>query len=171
LLYFGNCEDTISVSVPGSAPAAGIGRSKFPTIQDFADAVTVKYQQLYDQGHALVSQRVAQGLIADNRTIIGAEIDVFARQGLRRWLANAEGIVEGRGKIISVNRRLYDPAGTGLYRQPDVYIPGAGLILDGSIMRKTVTMPQIVDFRSYSTGANVTIIRPMLEGGSYSFLF
>lgn len=115
-------------------------------------------------------RRVAQGLVENDRMVIGAEIDRFARVNLRQWLAT-EGIQEGRGQIIAVNRRLYDPLGSGLYRQPDVYIPGSRLILDGTIAEKTATMPQIIGFRNYSGGANVTIIRPTQEGGSYSIRF
>lgn len=115
---------------------------------------------------------VNQGLIRNDNLVIGSRVDRFARDGLRQWLA-AEGIQEGAGRIIAVNRRLYDPLGSGPYRQPDVYIPGARLILDGSLEWKVATSPQILGFRAYSGGANVTIIRPTVlpKGGSYSFVF
>jgi hypothetical protein len=93
-----------------------IGRSNFRTAQEFADAVTVKYQQLYEQGHANVIRLVNQGLVKKDRVVIGGKIDKFARDGLRQWLDVDEGIQEGVGQIIAVNRRLYDPLGSGLYR-------------------------------------------------------
>jgi hypothetical protein len=122
--------------------------------------VAAKYQELYDQGYALTTQRVNQGLVANNNTAIGTEVDAYARVGLRDWLANVENIPEGPGQIIQVNRYLYDPAGSGAYRIPDVYIPSAGTILDGSIAFKTGSLPQINDFWNFSNGANITIIRP-----------
>jgi hypothetical protein len=138
--------------------------------------VAAKYQQLYDQGYALTTNRVAQGLVANDPMAIGADVDAFARQGLRRWLANAEGIEEGGGNIIQVNRRLYDPTGSGAYRIPDVYIPGANTIFDGTIAYKTNLLDQTIDFNAFSGGGHVTIIRPsglVTNGvqGSYGLYF
>lgn len=137
-----------------------IGNSGFRNINEFADAVTVKYQDLYDQGYALATDRAKQGLIANNPLTIGRETDLFARYALRDWLTNAEGIEEAPGQIIQVNRRLYDPLGSGNYRVPDVHIPDAQTILDGSTQFKTGATTQIADYKLFSSGANVTIIRP-----------
>jgi hypothetical protein len=116
---------------------------------------------------------VNRGLVANDPTVIGARTDAVARVGIRDWLAKVEGIKEGVGELVQVNRRLYDPLGTGKYRIPDVYIPGTGTILDGSIAYKTYATPQIRDFWSFAPGANVTIIRPSTfpsggVSGSYS---
>lgn len=165
-----NALHALAVSVPRSA-GAGIGRSNYASIQDFADAVTVKYQQFYDDAYANAYRMVDLKLLKNERLAIGSKIDRDARFQLRDWLLNSEGIQEGAGQIIAVNRRLYDPLGSGLYRQPDVYIPGARLILDGSLEMKAATAPQILGFRAYSGGANVTIIKPTAEPGSFSFLF
>ena len=77
---------------------------------------------------------------------------------------------------FQVNRRLYDPAGSGAYRIPDVYIPGANAIFDGTIAEKTNLLQQTIDFNSFSGGGNVTIIRPsglVTNGiqGSYGLYF
>jgi hypothetical protein len=167
---------TTAMTLP-AAPAAtaaeigpGIGQSNFRTMEEFGDAVFSQYQQLHDQGYAITMQQVSQGLVQNDRTVIGTAIDTYARDGLRQWLFN-EGIPEGSGQIIAVNRRLYDPLGTGLYRQPDVYIPGANLIMDGTIQQKTIFTPQTIEFNNFSGGANVLIVRPSAEGGSYGLVF
>jgi hypothetical protein len=102
---------------------------------------------------------------------MGREIDQVARVRLRDWLVGAEGLVERPDGLIAVNRRLYDPSGTGRYRQPDVYIPGARIVFDGSIQRKTRSMAQSVEFHTFSGNGNVIIVRPTREGGSYGFFF
>lgn len=175
---------TSFVSAPQTAVAEAegfigptIGRSgQFQTIEAFDDAVTTKYQELYDQGYSLTMNRVAQGLVANDPLAIGSEADGFARDGLRQYLYGTEGIQEGAGRIIQVNRRLYDPLGSGAYRIPDVYIPGANSILDGTIAEKTNLLPQTIDFNAFSGGGNVTIIRPsglVTNGiqGSYGLRF
>lgn len=137
-----------------------IGNSGFRNIGEFTDAVTAKYQRLYDEGYELAIGRARQGLIANDPLVIGQKTDLFARVELRDWLANVEGIDEGLGQIIQVNRRLYDPLGSGDYRVPDVYVPESRTILDGSLQFKTSSMPQISDYQTFSGGAKVTIIRP-----------
>jgi hypothetical protein len=137
-----------------------IGRTGFRSIGEFTDAVTTKYQALYDEGYELAIGRAKQGLIANDPLVIGQKTDLFARVELRDWLANVQGIDEGPGQIIRVNRRLYDPLGSGDYRVPDVYVPESRTILDGSLQFKTGSMPQISDYQTFSGGAKVTVIRP-----------
>ncbi|HTV31276.1 MAG TPA: hypothetical protein VMF32_26310 [Xanthobacteraceae bacterium] len=136
-----------------------IGRSGFRNIGEFTDAVTAKYQELYDESYANVMSSVSQGLLPNDPLIIGNKTDALARVDLRDWL-NAEGISEGPGQIIQVNRRLYDPIGSGNYRVPDVHVPGSQTILDGSLQFKTDAMMQILDYQAFSSGEKVTIIRP-----------
>jgi hypothetical protein len=149
----------------------GIGRSNYQTLADFCDAVFRQYQRFYDEAYDIVTRQVALGLVANNRTVMGREIDQVARVRLRDWLVGAEGLVERPDGLIAVNRRLYDPSGTGRYRQPDVYIPGARIVFDGSIQRKTRSMAQSVEFHTFSGNGNVIIVRPTREGGSYGFFF
>jgi hypothetical protein len=161
-------------------PAAGseilIGKSGFRGIGEFTDAVTKKYQQLYDQHYAGTLQLVSRNLIPNDPFVIGGRTDALARVDPRDWLQNFEGINEGPGQIIQVNRRLHDPLGTGNYRVPDVYIPGSQTILDGSLQYKTSSMSQIADFKAFSGGANVILIRPAsapsnLVAGSYGIVY
>lgn len=156
------------IAVPEEAGAA-IGRSRFPSQEAFRDAVFDRYQQFYDQADAIAQARVAAGRWPNDPTIIGGRMDAIARARLRSWLSS-EGIAEGPGQIIQVNRWLRDPAGSGAYRIPDVRVPGARTILDGTIGTKTSTTPQIVDFRTFSSGDNVIIVRPTRIGGSYGII-
>ena len=52
-----------------------------------------------------------------------------------------EGIGEGQGQLIQVNRYLYDPGGSGSYRIPDVSIPGANQIYDATLGFKSWSTP------------------------------
>ncbi len=91
------------------------------------------------------------------------------RARLARWL-ESEGIAERPGSVIEVNRWLRDPNGSGAYRIPDVRLPGATIILDGTIAQKLASTPQIIDFRAFS-GNNIIIVRPTRLGGSYGIIF
>jgi hypothetical protein len=168
----GDAEEATAVaSGSGVNGSVSIGKSGCGSIEEFSDAVTAKYQSLYDQGYAVAQKRAAQELIPNTARSIGSDADEFARTGLRDWLSGSEGIQEGPGQVIQVNRRLYDPTGSGKYRIPDVYIPGSGTILDGSISFKTSSLRQIQDFAKFSGGARTTIIAPKgLRWGSYSII-
>jgi hypothetical protein len=153
-----------------------IGRSGFKTIGEFRDAVAVKYQQLYNQAYSDTMNLVSQGLVENDPLVIGSRVDGIARTGLRDWSLNVEGIQEGPGRILQINRRLYNPSGGGAYRIPDVYVPGARSIFDGTIALKNNMLPQTVDFNIFSGGGNVMIIRPapLVTGGvqgSYGLIF
>jgi hypothetical protein len=100
---------------------------------------------------------------------VGQRTDGIARAALRSWL-KSEQIVEGAGGVIQVNRYLRNPAG-GTWRVPDIRIPGANIIFDGTIGKKTPGMAQIIDFRAFSGGNNVMIVRPTQLGGSYGLVF
>jgi hypothetical protein len=165
-----------AAAIPVAASGTLIGKSGFRSITEFTDAVTSQYQALYDQGYILAVDRAKQGLIANTPVVVGNETDSFARYGLKDWLANTEGIDEGPGQIIQVNRRLYDPLGSGSYRLPDVYIPASQTILDGSVQFKTNSMGQILDYNSFSGGAKVIIVRPSAvppgsASGSYGIVY
>lgn len=144
------------------------------TTADLRDAVGVRYQALYDQGYTVTMNRVRQGLVANNPTAIGSEVDSFARTGLRQWLGS-QGISE---QMVRVNRRLYDPFGSGVYRIPDVYIPSTKSVFDGTIGFKTSEWDQTIQFHDFSDWGNVTIVRPTQmpvpagqPQGSYGLIF
>lgn len=96
-------------------------------------------------------------------------MDNYARSQMRSWLAS-EGLFEGQGSVIQINRWLRDPTGSGAYRIPDVRIPSANVIFDGTIGIKTSSTPQVIDFGSFSGGNNVIIVRPTRLGGSYGIV-
>ena len=80
--------------------------------------------------------------------------------------------------MVAVNRRLYDPFGSGAYRIPDVYIPSTQSIFDGTIGFKTSEWSQTIQFHDFSGGGNVTIFRPTQmpvpvgqPSGSYGLIF
>jgi hypothetical protein len=125
--------------------------------------VTGAYQQFYNTGWQTVVQRFNQGEITipagqSWQTVLGQQVDQYARGALLNYLGN-EGIPEGPTGQVLVNRQLFDPSGSGNYRIPDVQIPSAGLILDGTIGSKNLSTSQIQDFIPYSGGA-VNIITP-----------
>lgn len=136
-----------------------IGNSGFRSIGEFTDAVTENYQRLYDEHYADTMELVSRGFVENDPLVIGGRTDTLARVDLRDWI-NEEAIDEGPGQIIQINRRLYDPLGTGRFRIPDVYIPESRTILDGSLQFKTSSTSQVSDFRAFSGGANIIMIRP-----------
>ena len=141
------------VSVPRTAVAEAegfigptIGRSGYRTMAEFDAAVGTKYQQLVDQGYADTMNRVGQR-VGEERSDGDRQRGGFVCTNGDAGLAmQVEGIQEGPGRIIQINRRLYNPAGAG-YRIPDVYIPGAGR----STTRRSRRSPS--SFRRRSTSA------------------
>lgn len=166
---------------PKAFPASGNGKiclrqgevspwhPRFPSQETFRDSVFDRYQQFYDQADAIAQARVAAGRWPNDPMVVGGRMDAIARARLRSWL-RSEGIAEGPCGVIQVNRWLRDPAGSGAYRIPDIRIPGANTILDGTIGAKTSATPQVVDFRAFSGGDNIIIVRPTRIGGSYGVL-
>ena len=153
-----------------------IGRSGYRTAAEFDAAVGAKYQQLVDEGYADTMKLVSQGLVKNDQLVIGSRVDAYARGRMRRWLAGAEDIQEGRGRLIQVNRRLYDPAGSGTFRIPDIYISATQTTYDATIAEKTNMMAQTKDFYTFSGSGNVTIVRPSTlvtpgAQGSYGLIF
>lgn len=134
----------------------------------------MRYQRYTDEAYTAASDAYAkgrlvvpEGMSAD--TIIGQRTDAIARIRMSRWL-DSEGISEGPGEAMQLNRWLRDPAGSGSYRIPDVRIPDANLIMDGTIGFKWQTTPQVMDFYNFSGGSRITIVRPTQLGGAYSLL-
>lgn len=143
----------------GRSPETSLSEVGYGTHGQVADAVTSKSQEFHDRHYGQISQLVAQGVISDEPMRIGQELDARTRNSVRSWVAN-QGLREGPGEFIRLNRRLYDRGGSGAYRVPDMYFPGAGIILDGSMAAKDARSPQIRDFGKFSGGAKTVIIRP-----------
>jgi hypothetical protein len=177
----GSARSGFEVSVPQTAAAVEegligptIGRSGYGNWQEFGDAALTRYQGFYDQADAIVQRQVAAGNIANDPLTIGRVTDAQARDLFRDWLASEGMTYNGPGAAVRVNSRLYDPLGSGAYRIPDIRIPGANLIFDGTLATspaKSALSPQILDFRSFSGGNNVVIVQPTRLGGSYGVVF
>ncbi|WP_118185309.1 hypothetical protein [Paraburkholderia phosphatilytica] len=151
-----------------------IGKSRFPSVQAFSEAAFTKYQSLVDEGYARAERALQRGRLqiphgVSTNTVLGQLTDDYARTGMKDWLAD-EGIGEGLGKLIQVNRQMHDPSGSSAYRIPDIRIPGAKQIYDATLARKSWTWPQIRGFHRFSSGSVVTIVRPSQLGGSYSII-
>lgn len=143
-------------------------------MQEFSDAAYTKYQGFVDEGYAAAKQDLQDGILrvpsgVSETTVLGTRTDQYARTAMQEWLSG-EGIDEGTGQLIQVNRYLRDPAGSGSYRIPDVNIPGANQIYDATLGFKTWSTPQVRGFYQYSGGSTITIVRPTELGGSYSVL-
>jgi RHS repeat-associated protein len=125
------------------------------------------YQRYYNEAWINVIKRfnaeeisIPSGL--NWKTYLGQIADKYARNRLKSFLKR-EGIAEGPGMDVLVNRWLRDPMGSGKYRIPDVKLEQTGIILDGTIGNKTVNTPQIQDFIKFSIGNKVIIIRPKVK--------
>jgi len=165
--------DKVSFGAPNTM-AASIGKSGYASVQEFSDVAYAKYQGLVDEGYARADEALQSGKLqvpagVSEKTVLGQFTDDYARVGMKDWLAD-EGIEEGAGQVIQVNRYLYDPAGTGAYRIPDVSFPGASQIYDATLGFKSWSTPQVRGFYQYSNGSAITIVRPVQLGGSYSVL-
>ena len=89
-------------------------------------------------------------------------VDQRGRDDLRLWLNNI-GVPEGSTPQIMINRRLYNPAGEGAYRVPDVRI--GDLTFDATIANKTARTQQIIDFAKFGNPREVIIVKPSTLGG------
>jgi hypothetical protein len=92
------------------------------------------------------------------KTVLGRRTDAIARERLRNFLSR-EGIAEGHGTDVLVNRRLLDP-GSSAYRVPDLRLMQTRKILDGTIGNKTLSSPQAIDFFNFSGGDEIIFVRP-----------
>jgi hypothetical protein len=147
---------------------------RFSSIDEFSSETFARYQQYTNEGYARALRLEENGglLIPEGvsrETVLGQRTDAFARVRMDRWL-QSEGIAEGPGQSIQLNRWLRDPSGGGAYRIPDVRIPENNLIMDSTIGYKWQSNPQITDFYNFSGGSRITILRPTGLGGSYSLL-
>lgn len=155
-----------------SSSADQLTKAGFKSVEAFADALGVKYQQLYDEGYAEAQRALQIGKLKvpprmPVNTALGQYTDQYARNNMTKWLKGM-GISEGPGAAIQINRYLFDPAGSGRYRIPDVYVHGGNVnrIYDGTIGTKTWVSPQIQGFYRYSNGADIRVTKPTGLGGT-----
>lgn len=158
------------VAAEGSFVGPLIGKSGFRTSSEFAEAVGARYQGFVDDAYVVAQRNEARGLLTGNpNTRLGVEVDRISAARLEAYL-QSEGIKEGPGSLVQMNRWLRDPNGSGLYVRPDVRIPAAGRIFDATVGFKPYNAPQIMRFGHYSGGDYVTLVRPGAVGGSYSVI-
>lgn len=148
--------------------------TRFASADEFGAEAFARYQRYVDDAYEAALRAEARGILSvpeglSRETVLGQRVDRAARFRMKRWL-RSEGINEGPGSVVQVNRWLRDPAGSGAYRIPDLRIPGAESIMDATIGQKGFSLLQIQEFHSFSYGNRITIVRPTLLGGSYSLL-
>jgi predicted carbohydrate-binding protein with CBM5 and CBM33 domain len=112
-----------------------------------------------------VSTFVSSAPCKDALEPLGQRTDAIARNRLKNY-PQREGIPEGHGTDVLVNRWLVDPAGSGNYRVPDIRLQRTRTILDGTIGDKPLSMPQVQDFINFSGSDRVFIVRPQVGPGS-----
>jgi RHS repeat-associated protein len=152
----------------GGEPAPAPRQPLLLTEGSLESRVTTAYQNFYNQAWQEVVNDFNQGgtkVPAGQswQTVLGQRTDAAARDMLNDYL-NAQGIPEGPGGQVLVNRRLYDPSSSGAYRIPDVRIPSANLILDGTVGTKTPATPQVQDFMNWGNN-RVNIVSPTVLPG------
>jgi hypothetical protein len=128
-----------------------------------------RYQAFYDEAYSQVLRRQAEGrlriparMAGDpqlERVYIGQLVDRTVRLDMRNWLA-AQGIAEGPGGGVQVNRWLLDPMGSGRHCIPDLAIPGECTIIEGTLTEKTLSTRQIQDMLRFSEGHTIILVRP-----------
>jgi hypothetical protein len=157
---------------PKAPPVLTYGR--YGSADAFGAEAFARYQRYTDEAYAATLRAEQRGRLnippgISRDTIVGQRTDAIARTRMERWLRN-EGIAEGPGQTVQLNRWLRDPSGSGSYRIPDFSFPGGSSIMDGTIGWKWFTTRQVTDFYNFSGGSRITIVRPTELGGSYSVL-
>jgi RHS repeat-associated protein len=160
----------IAIGRGGALPAEDFAKRAAPSrdlVMHQDQLIINAYQRYYNEGWQAVVQRFLAGKIKipagqNWKTILGRELDGYARARLRAFLER-EGISEGRGMDVLLNRYLRNPADPSDYRIPDVRLLRTGTILDGTIGEKTMNTPQIQDFIRFSGGNKVIIIKPEIR--------
>jgi len=110
-----------------------IGRSGFRSWDEFNAEAYRRYQQYVDEAYDDAVRAENEGMLTGNRnTRVGNFVDQTSRADMRAWL-QSEGIPEGAGNLVQLNRWLRNPTGSG-YVRPDVQVPG--LILDATVGNK-----------------------------------
>jgi hypothetical protein len=145
-----------------------IGKTGFKSWDEFNAEAYRRYQRYVDEAYASALRAETQGLLRGNaNTRIGDLVDRRSRTRLRDWL-HAEGIAEGPGNSVQLNRWLRNPNGNGEYVRPDVQLPG--LIMDATVGKKPPGTYQLSKNAEYSGGTPTTVVRPSQLGGSCTIL-
>lgn len=157
--------DGVGLGFVGDLSSLLFGTPYSPSQSNCPDQTIIQnYQRYYNDAWLDTVQRFNQGKITipvgmSWETILGQHTDAIARARLRNFLSR-EGIAEGPGADVQVNRWLRDPSGSGNYRIPDLRLRGSNTMVDGTIGSKTADSPQIKQFVEFSGGGRVIIMRP-----------
>jgi len=163
----GNFVGGAAVAIAG-AKGFGPSRSASGVMPSLETAYQARYASAYERGLTHVDAELATGKI---RAPIGQpehlfranRIDSFARGDLRSFAAQL-----GHGPdVVRINQRLYLNGDTGKFRVPDLYFPQSQTILDGTLGTKSLSTPQVKDFRISTGNKPVGIVRPENYGGFY----
>lgn len=159
---------TMASSSGGVFIGPTIGRSGFRSWDEFNAEAYRRYQRYVDDAYNDGVIAEGEGLLRGNRgTRLGNLVDQASRARMNAWL-RSEGIPEGPGSSVQLNRWLRDPSGSGAYVRPDVQVPG--LMLDATVGKKPPGTPQLERNAEYSGGIPTTVVRPSQLGGSCSVL-
>jgi hypothetical protein len=156
----------------GGSTASRIGTSGFATWQEFAEALHGVYQRATDRAYsAWMAMTPEQQRATSNRhpnAQMGSYIDEAARSEARIFV-RGQGLMEGPGQEVRIGRRMYNSTGTR-YVMPDIFVPGANYIADGSVSNKTLSMNnnQIANMLRYSGAPQMALVRPTQLGGGYN---
>jgi hypothetical protein len=131
-----------------------------------ASRIMANYQRYHNEEWLASVARLNAGKITipaglNWKTELGQVVDARVRRRMMSFLAR-EGIAEGPGASVLVNRWLRDPSGTGEYGIPDVRLLGNRTILEGTIGAKTLTSPQMQNYLNFSGGDGIIIVRPQV---------
>ena len=157
----------------GSPPGA-IGRSRFQSWDAFAKALLGAYQAGYEKGDARWASLSPEERAATSKrhpnTQKGSFLDEAGRAAAREFV-RSEGLREGPKESVQIGRRLYNQARTQ-YVMPDVYVPAAGFLADGSVSRKTLSLNrgQLRNMQTFSGTNSIIVVRPSTLGGSYPLI-
>ena len=125
----------------------------------------VNYQASYDFNYAQLRAQLDSGELVlpghlNENAELGNLTDKLVRADMRMSLAN-DGLAEGRGQAIQVNRNFYDPSGSGDYVRPDFYLRDEGIIVDGTIgVPKSVTTSQMQGYINFAKPNYIIEIGP-----------
>jgi hypothetical protein len=136
-------------------PPANLDEAIATNYQRFVNEAAEEVVTQFNRGEITIPQGISW------QTVMGQRIDAAARWRLRGFLAR-EGIAEGPGTDVLVNRRLYDPSGSGRYRVPDLRLKRSRRILDLTIGDKPPGTGQLLEFGEFSVGDQVEIVRPQV---------
>jgi RHS repeat-associated protein len=128
------------------------------------DVIAANYQRYINEAAEAVVNQFNRGEIKipagqSWQVALGQRIDAAARGRLLDFLKE-QGVAEGPGTDVLVNRRLMDPSGSGRYRIPDLRLIKSRRILDGTIGSKTLDGSQAQEFETFSGGDTVELVRP-----------